>query len=184
MKLFQFIVKKRVFFGFLFAVSYLYVAKPSAESVAIGFPIGAVGLFIRAWSSGLIRKNKELAQQGPYAMTRNPLYVGSFVAGCGAAIMGGDWILAGIFVVAYLTVYRQIILNEEKHLVKLFPGEWESYVKRVPRFFPDLRKFEGFGEYDGKHMLRKHKEWQAWLGYLAVAALMLSKALGYWPDLP
>lgn len=180
----QFIVKKRVFFGFIFALVYLYFATPDKTTVLVGFPIGIVGLFIRAWSSGLIRKNKALATDGPYAMTRNPLYVGSFIAGCGAAIMAGQPIMAAIFVFAYLTVYRQIILNEEKHLMTLFPNELPAYMAAVPRFFPNPAKFSGFGKYDAMHMLKKHKEWQAWLGYLAVTAVLVTKAMGLWPQLP
>lgn len=180
----QFIVKKRVFFGFVFALAYLAFATPTRMSVLVGFPIGALGLAVRAWSSGLIRKNKALATDGPYAMTRNPLYVGSFIAGCGATIMGGNAVLAAVFVVAYLTVYRQIILNEEKHLLTLFPQELPAYMAAVPRFFPNPAKFSGFGKYDAKHMLFKHREWQAWLGYLAVAGALASKAAGLWPPLP
>lgn len=180
----QFIVKRRVFFGFVFALVYLYFAKPDVTSIAVGFPLGALGLAIRAWSSGLIRKNKALATEGPYAMTRNPLYLGSFVAGCGVSIMGGEPVLAAIFVFAYLTVYRQIILNEEVHLAKLFPEELPKYMVAVPRFFPAVTQFKGFGQYDAAHMLKKHKEWQAWLGYLAVTGVLLTKALGLWPQLP
>jgi hypothetical protein len=79
-------------------------------------------------------------------------------------------------------VYHQIIFNEEKHLLKLFPDQLPAYMAAVPRFFPNPAKFKGFGKYDGKHMLKKHKEWQAWLGYLAVTGVLLSKALGYWPE--
>lgn len=180
----QFIVKRRVFFGFVFALVFLYFASPNLTTIAVGFPLGALGLAIRAWSSGLIRKNKALATDGPYAMTRNPLYVGSFIAGCGVSIMGGQEILAAIFVFAYLTTYRQIILNEEVHLAKLFPAELPAYMEAVPRFFPNVMKFKGFGPYDAANMLKKHKEWQAWLGYLAVTGVLLTKALGLWPHLP
>lgn len=176
----QFIVKKRVFFGFVFAAVFLILAQPTLLTVAIGFPLGALGLAVRAWSSGLIRKNKVLATQGPYAMTRNPLYVGSFIAGCGAVIMGGNIWFAIVFVITYLTVYRQIILNEERDLAGYFPDEWPAYTKQAPRFFPDLRKFSGFGQYDAALMLKKHKEWQAWLGYTAVAIVLLTKALALW----
>jgi protein-S-isoprenylcysteine O-methyltransferase Ste14 len=180
----QFIVKRRVFFGFVFALAFLYFAKPDVTSVAVGFPFGVLGLAIRAWSSGLIRKNKALATDGPYAMTRNPLYLGSFIAGCGVSIMGGEPILAAVFVFAYLTTYRQIIVNEEAHLAKLFPDELPAYMAAVPRFFPAVTKFKGFGQYDGMHMLKKHKEWQAWLGLLAITGVLLTKALELWPQLP
>ena len=90
MKITEFIVKRRVFFGFVFALAFLAVAQPTWTTIAIGLPLGIPGLMIRAWSSGLIRKNKALAQDGPYSMVRNPLYLGSFVAGCGVAVMGGN----------------------------------------------------------------------------------------------
>jgi protein-S-isoprenylcysteine O-methyltransferase Ste14 len=178
----QFIVKKRVFFGFLFALAFLYFAQPNPWTIAIGLPLGIPGLMVRAWSSGLIRKNKALATDGPYAMTRNPLYVGSFIAGLGVVVMGGDLILAAIFVVAYLGVYRQIILNEEAYLKQLFPDTMPAYLASgIPRFTPAVTRFKGLGEYDAALMLKKHKEWQAWLGYAAISGVLTAKALGYWP---
>lgn len=172
-----FIVKRRVFFGFVFALAFLYFAQPVWWTLAVGFPLGVLGLAVRAWSSGLIRKNKALATDGPYAMTRNPLYVGSFIAGCGVVIMGGSVGLGLLFVVAYLSVYRRIILNEEAHLKTLFPEEMPAYMAAAPRFAPDLRRFAGWGNYDAVLMLRKHKEWQAWLGYLSVTAVLILKVL-------
>lgn len=174
MTLAQFIVKRRVFFGFVFAAAFMALAQPSILSLLVGFPLGLPGLAIRSWSSGLIRKNKALAQDGPYAMARNPLYLGSFVAGLGVSIMGGVWYLALIFVVAYLVTYRRIILNEEVVLLRLFPEELPGYMQKVPRFFPNVTKFAGWGSYDVAQF-RKHKEWQAWLGYLAIAGVLTAK---------
>jgi protein-S-isoprenylcysteine O-methyltransferase Ste14 len=182
--MFEFIVKKRVFFGFVFAVLFLVFSRPTLTTVLAGIPFGVAGLGIRAWSSGLIRKNKALATDGPYAMTRNPLYVGSFIAGFGVALMGGSIPLLLVFVVAYLTVYDRIIKNEEAYLKTVFPQELEVYMGTVPRFFPDVRKFRGSGEYNFELMWKKHKEWQAWLGLLAVTGLLLAKALGAFAGIP
>lgn len=173
----EFIVRKRVFFGFVFAAGFLMLAKPTPTSIGLGFLAGIPGLALRAWSSGLIRKNKALAQEGPYAMVRNPLYLGSFVAGCGVAIMGANPWLAAVFIVAYLLVYGKIIRNEEAYLIQLFPQEMPAYMAAVPRFVPNFAKFAGLGSYDPVLMLRKHKEWQAWLGYLAVALLLYVKTV-------
>ncbi len=180
MSLWHFIVRKRVFFGFVFAVCFLVFSEPTVTTVLAGIPLGVLGLSVRAWSSGLIRKNKSLATDGPYAMTRNPLYVGSFIAGLGGAVMGGNIWLALTFIVFYLAVYRQIILNEEAYLITLFPSELPTYMAAVPRFMPNVFRFSGFGEYDASLMLKKHKEWQAWLGFAVIAAVLLAKALGYW----
>src|ERR1700733_3935465 len=53
----------------------------------LGLFVALAGETIRFWAAGHIRKGRELAQQGPYAMTRNPLYLGSFVMSCGFAVI-------------------------------------------------------------------------------------------------
>ncbi len=72
----------RVPLGFLFAAIFLIFARPEIITLIIGGAIAVVGLLIRAWASGHIRKNQTLAVSGPYSYTRNPLYLGSFILGC------------------------------------------------------------------------------------------------------
>ncbi len=71
----------RVPLGFLFGAVFLIFARPERVTLIIGGIIAVVGVLIRAWASGHIRKNQNLAVSGPYAYTRNPLYLGSFVLG-------------------------------------------------------------------------------------------------------
>ena len=81
----------RVPLGFGFAVLFLVFAQPTLWSLVIGSGIAAIGVFIRAWASGHIRKAETLAVSGPYAYTRNPLYVGSFIMGVGFTSAAGVW---------------------------------------------------------------------------------------------
>src|SRR5437764_11942650 len=90
----RFLQRLRVPLGFLFAIIFIVFARPTVLSLLIGGGFALVGLAIRAWASGHIRKAKLLAVSGPYAYTRNPLYVGSFILGVGFTIAAGAWWLA------------------------------------------------------------------------------------------
>src|SRR3954464_515926 len=76
----------RVPLGFVFAVVYVWLARPTWASIAGGAAIAAVGVWIRAMASGHVKKNEQLATTGPYAYTRNPLYLGSIVIAAGFAV--------------------------------------------------------------------------------------------------
>ena len=104
----------RVPLGFLFAAVFLFFARPEIWSLAIGGAIAVVGLLIRAWASGHIRKNQTLAVSGPYAYTRNPLYLGSFIMGLGFTIASGVWWLAILFALLFLGIYLPVMRAESK----------------------------------------------------------------------
>src|SRR6476660_9023002 len=89
----------RVPAGFVFAALYLYFSTPSSWSLWIGGSLAFVGIVIRAWATGHIRKNDELTVSGPYALTRNPLYLGSFIIGMGFSIAGGNLIIPAVFLI-------------------------------------------------------------------------------------
>src|SRR5437868_3486299 len=95
----------RIPLGFLFAAVFLVFAKPSLLSMLIGSGIALVGLAIRAWASGHIRKARVLAVTGPYAYTRNPLYVGTFLLGLGFTVASGVWWLAILFAALFIGIY-------------------------------------------------------------------------------
>src|SRR5262249_60426591 len=83
------IQRLRVPVGFITAILFVFFSRPTWRSLAAGVPITLCGALYRAWASGHLRKNAELAVSGPYAFTRNPLYFGSFVMAAGCAICGG-----------------------------------------------------------------------------------------------
>src|ERR1044072_2657620 len=68
----------RVPLGFLCGAAFIFFARPTPKAFAIGASVSLLGLALRAWAAGHIRKNAQLATSGPYAFTRNPLYLDCF----------------------------------------------------------------------------------------------------------
>lgn len=135
-----------------------------------------MGALIRAWAAGTIRKGKELATSGPYAFTRNPLYVGSFFIGLGATIAGGEPLFILVFVLFFAVVYRRAMRTEEEELQAWFGEEFEEYRAHVPLFLPRLTPYRtddrrGFSF----RLYRRNREWEAALGILAGFAVLVGK---------
>src|SRR5713226_6308734 len=125
--------------GFLFAVLYFCMARPSWRSLMAGAILIVPGLLIRALASGHVRKNEALATSGPYSYTRNPLYLGSLLMGVGFAIAARSWWVGGALVVMFFAIYLPVIRDEEAFLRRTFP-EFEEYARRVPRMLPRLAR--------------------------------------------
>lgn len=148
----------------------------------VGVLLVACGLTVRGWSAGTIRKNEELATTGPYAFTRNPLYVGSFLVGTGVAIAGGQWIWPLVFLSFYAAVYPSAMLAEARRLAGLFPERYAVYARAVPGFVPRLTPYRDSAVADrpaGFHwsQYRRNREWEASIGALAVFGLLVAKVL-------
>src|SRR3982750_3062917 len=125
------VARLRVPSGFLIVLVFAWLSPPTAESLAIGVPVSILGLALRAWAAGCLAKNQQLATGGPYAYTRNPLYIGTLLVAAGLAVAANSIGLAVLFAAVFLLVYLPVIQNEEQHLRKLFP-EYEAYAHRVP----------------------------------------------------
>jgi protein-S-isoprenylcysteine O-methyltransferase Ste14 len=171
----------RVPLGFLFALFYFWLARPSWRSMGLGAILVVPGLLIRALASGHVRKNESLATSGPYAYTRNPLYLGSLLIGLGFAMAAKSWWVGLALLVMFFAIYLPVIRDEEKFLRQRFP-EFEEYARKVPRMFPRFtRGSSAQGEASAGFSLDlylKHREYNALLGALAMmAALMLKLAL-------
>src|SRR4051812_20332290 len=102
----------RVPLGFLCGAIFILLARPTLKALLIGAAISVIGLAIRGWASGHIRKNAQLAVSGPYAFTRNPLYLGSFLLGLGFTIASGRWELAVLFAALFLGIYFPVMRVE------------------------------------------------------------------------
>jgi protein-S-isoprenylcysteine O-methyltransferase Ste14 len=168
----------RVPLGFLFAVLYFWLAQPTWRSMATG-AIGVVaGLLIRALASGHVRKNEALATSGPYAYTRNPLYLGSLVMGLGFCAAARSWWVGAALVVMFVAIYLPVIRDEEAFLRRTFP-EFEEYARRVPRMLPRmLGRANAGGEAAGGFswdLYAKHREYNALLGAAAMMVLLIVK---------
>jgi len=129
------VAKLRVPSGFLLAISLIWLARPTAESLTMGIPISLAGLALRAWAAGYLAKNESLAMAGPYSYIRNPLYGGTLLVATGLVIVSVRWELAVLYTAVFWFVYLPVIELEEQHLLKLFP-HYEEYRRRTPLLIP------------------------------------------------
>lgn len=130
----------RVPLGFLTAALYLFELwrrEPSVEAVGWSLILVLPGLWLRAYASGYVKKNAELAVTGPYAYTRNPLYLGSMLIAAGFAVALESWALAAVLAVGFALIYIPVIAGEERFLRSAFEG-FDAYCQRVPRLIPRL----------------------------------------------
>jgi len=174
--------RSRVPLGFIFAAAYFWFARPTWVYLGAGFVVAAVGVLVRALASGHIRKNAELATTGPYAYTRNPLYLGSIIIAIGFIIAARD-IRIGICALAMLVfIYLPVITAEEKYLRSTFPG-YERYSKEVPRFLPRLTPYRAEAERDNgsarfsSALYLRHREYNAALGAVLMLGALVLKML-------
>jgi len=169
----------RVPLGFGFAVLYFWLARPTWRFIALGAIVIAPGLLIRALASGYLRKNETLATSGPYAYTRNPLYLGSTLMGIGFALAARSWWVGIALILMFFAIYLPVIRDEEAFLQQRFP-EFEEYVRRVPRIFPRIVARSGeIGDRGGfsPDLYLKHREYNALLGALAMVAALVVKMI-------
>jgi len=167
----------RVPLGFGLGVSYLLLARPAPKLLLCGAVVGLAGLLLRAWAAGHLAKNQRLATGGPYACTRNPLYVGSAVMGLGGALAGRSWLIGIAFVVLFVLVYWPVMQRECRFLEKEFPQTYESYAGQVPLFIPRLSPWQSEGERFQWSLYLRNREYEAAAGY---AGVMVFLALRMW----
>jgi protein-S-isoprenylcysteine O-methyltransferase Ste14 len=168
----------RVPLGFLCAILFIFFATPTFRVLLIGAAVSVVGLAIRAWASGHIRKNSQLATAGPYAFTRNPLYFGSFLLGLGFTIASGQWILALLFAALFLGIYLPVMRVEASTMAELFGKEFEEYRQSVPVFFPRITPHRKGStskvRFDASLYLR-YREYRAAVGLVCAWGLLVAK---------
>jgi protein-S-isoprenylcysteine O-methyltransferase Ste14 len=170
----------RVPLGFVCAALFLVLARPRPLTLVIGAAVALPGLLLRAWASGYLRKNDALATAGPYAYTRNPLYLGSFLIGLGATIAAGKWILGVLFLVLFAGIYVPVMSVESKTLAELFGETYRRYSTSVPIFFPRFSPYvadaSSVTRFDLK-LYRRYREYRAALGLLIAWVLLAMKAV-------
>lgn len=168
----------RVPLGFVCAVLFILLAKPTPVTRLVGAIVSVVGLALRAWSAGHIRKNDALATSGPYAHTRNPLYLGSFLLGLGFTIASARWPLALLFVALFLGIYFPVMRVEASTLAGLFGESYERYARNVPLFLPRLTPYSerDVGNKFDPGLYMRYREYQASLGLLIAWGLLVLKS--------
>jgi protein-S-isoprenylcysteine O-methyltransferase Ste14 len=145
-------------------------------SLAFGSGIALIGLAIRAWASGHIRKASALAVTGPYAYTRNPLYVGSFILGVGFTVAAGVWWLAIVFCALFIGIYLPVTRVEAEDIRRIFGEDFNEYERNVPMLIPRLTRWKNTGEKFDFQLYLKYREYRACLGALLALGVLSAKA--------
>jgi protein-S-isoprenylcysteine O-methyltransferase Ste14 len=169
----------RVPLGFVFSIVFIIFARPTMWTLLTGLPVALFGLVIRAWASGHLRKNEQLAITGPYAYTRNPLYFGSFFLGIGFTIAAGRWWLGLLFAALFLGIYLPVMRVEAATMVELFGDDYKAYAERVPLFFPRPVPYRNEKYTDAKfdsNLYLRYREYRAAFGLGIIWALLFLKA--------
>jgi protein-S-isoprenylcysteine O-methyltransferase Ste14 len=174
----------RVPLGFLAALLYLFeLWRRAPEPAAVAWSLALVlpGLWLRGYAAGYVKKNRELTQTGPYAYTRNPLYLGSMSIAAGFALALLSWPVGLVLAAGFLVIYVPVIASEERFLRATFP-EFEAYCRRVPRLIPRFIAARAMGDPGSFSfaLYRRHREYNAAIGaaLLYLSLLFLRPALG------
>jgi protein-S-isoprenylcysteine O-methyltransferase Ste14 len=166
----------RVPLGFALAAFYVWIAWPSWTSLAVGALVAAPGILLRALASGHVKKNEELATSGPYAYTRNPLYLGSLIMAIGFAIAARSlWVLI-VVLLMFFAIYLPVIRAEESFLRQAFQN-YDEYARNVPRLLPRLTAFENKPGAFSRPLYWQHREYNAVLGTATLLAALVVKLL-------
>lgn len=172
------VARLRVPSGFLMVAVFAWFSHPTAGSLMAGLPVSVLGLALRAWAAGCLAKNLVLATGGPYAYTRNPLYLGTILVAAGLVMAARSAGLGLLFAAVFLLVYLPVIQNEEQHLRNLFP-EYAGYAAQVPALWPRLTPFahKNPNPFRMAQYLR-NQEYNAGLGFTAGMLFLLWKLVG------
>ncbi|MCP4649027.1 MAG: isoprenylcysteine carboxylmethyltransferase family protein [PVC group bacterium] len=134
--------KLRLYVAYPFAAVYFFLAYYTGIDFSIGIWSVFLGLIIRFWAAGFIRKKRELAVAGPYALVRNPLYLGNFLVGFGFSCFVNNIFIILAYCVLFAIFYIGTIREEEILLTELFGQQYLDYKKSVPSIFPLFKTYK------------------------------------------
>jgi hypothetical protein len=176
--------------GFVFAALFLWLARPSWRTITVSLALVLPGLWLRGYASGYVQKDAELTTTGPYAHTRNPLYLGSMLIAFGFAAAAASWVVLAVLVLLFAAIYIPTIQSEEAYLREHFAG-YDAYARAVPRLLPrgagaerELAACEqgavGSGVSPGgfsTELYMRHHEYNSSMGAAAIYLALLLKLL-------
>jgi protein-S-isoprenylcysteine O-methyltransferase Ste14 len=164
----------RVPMSFALGIVYVWLAHPTRVSLLAGGLLLLPGLLLRGLASGHVQKDRQLTTSGPYAYTRNPLYLGSLILAAGFALAARSvWIFA-LLVLMFVAIYVPVIAGEERYLRQTFP-EYDDYARDVPRFGLRLTRHGNQPGAFSAALYRRHREYNAIIGCLVVLAVLIVK---------
>ncbi len=173
------LVRWRVPLSWALGLLALILARPIPVSYAIGLGIAAVGEALRIWSAGHLVKGTGVTRSGPYAWTRNPLYLGSAIMGVGFCVAARSWVLLVLFAGLLLGVILPVIRTEARKLAELHPQVYSEYAKAVPLCLPGIgprREWLHERDFDWTRV-KVNREHRAVLGWFGAALILGVKML-------
>lgn len=168
----------RVPLGFVFAGVFLWLARPTWQTMLGSLLLVAPGVWLRAYAAGYVRKNAEITTTGPYAYTRNPLYLGSMMIAFGFAAAAWSWMILVVLAILFAVIYLPTIRSEETYLREHFAG-FDAYARNVPRLLPRLTAApttDARGTFS-RELYLHHREYNAAMGAIAIYAALAARLL-------
>lgn len=162
----------RVRLGYPVAAVCLWFAQPTPRWILAGAGIALVGLAVRGAAAGHLRKNEQLATSGPYAHTRNPLYLGSALLATGFLVAAHSWVSSAVGIAYFAFFYPAVIRREAGEMRSRHGKEYEDYAARVPLLWPRLTPGVKSGTQFSWAVYRRNREYEALLGFLAAIVLL------------
>src|SRR5579862_2538728 len=163
----------RVPLGYPVGLLCIVLARPTLSSVAVGAVIALLGLLVRAAAAGHLRRAKALADTGPYARTRNPLYFGSALLAAGFVVASHS-LFAALLLAAYFAVFYPTVMRREEAELRLnYGAAFEEYARRVPLFLPRLGSAGGAGKVQFSFKQYIHnREYKAAIGVVLILTFL------------
>jgi len=120
------------------AIAAIALAVPfmRADWLLAGFIVSMIGEFIQLWSFASLDKNSDLAIRGPYAMVRNPMYLGRYFILLGFLMLLGQWWVLVVYTIGYWFYMDTRVEREEAHLKPICGARYAEYQAKVHRFIP------------------------------------------------
>lgn len=171
--------RARVPLHFVLAAVVLLLARPQPRWLAVGAGLVTVGVLVRAWAAGHLRRGEALTVSGPYAHLRHPLYFGSAIILLGFAAASGRVALGALLAAYFLFLFLPVMRREERNLRGAFPEEYLAFAARVPALLPRLTPARPLGEASAQkfswQLYLRNQEWKSALGSGAALALLYAK---------
>jgi protein-S-isoprenylcysteine O-methyltransferase Ste14 len=165
----------RVPAGWALGLLAIWLAEPKALYLLSGVLIAVAGESLRLWASGYLEKDRALATEGPYAWTRNPLYLGSLLVGLGFTLATGRPLFVLVLAALFAVIYLPVMKREAARLEAAFPGVYSSYASRVPLLFPRWPREPGGGKAFSWAQVWRNREPRTVAGLVLVAAILWAK---------
>ena len=150
----------RQWFAVLFVLLVSWLGDTNLTLLYAGAAVAAVGELIRMWASGHVKKNKELATDGPYAYVRHPLYAGNILILVGYSVASNMWWSFVLMAFLLWFYYPPAISYEDNKLKNIFGEHWIEWSQNIHALIPTFSSQSGSASSDWsfKQSLMKNGE--------------------------